>query len=60
MATIHEQIAKDVGGRWWWLTCPTCSDKYTITKAQFAAFLARGWPKCCGYTMRLEQNRSAK
>jgi len=58
MATIHEQIAADAGGRWWWLSCAVCSAAHTITKTQCALYLATGWPACCGYTMTLSRERT--
>ena len=59
MATIHEKIAGDVAGnREWWLECGACGDKRTITKVQFARYLAQGWPECCGYTVTLSRSEA--
>jgi hypothetical protein len=35
--------------------CTTCGKTKAV---DFGACLASGWPKCCGYTMRLEDSPS--
>lgn len=35
-----------------YLKCTVCGRESTTN---FASSLARGWEKCCGYTMRLER-----
>jgi hypothetical protein len=34
------------------LRCATC---HKTQEVNFATCLVNGWPKCCGYTMRLEK-----
>jgi hypothetical protein len=35
------------------LVCQECGDRLNIGRAMAANYLQEGWPKCCGYTMRL-------
>lgn len=51
-AGIHSKIVADVPalqrGQVW---CRTCR---RTEKADSAACLRKGWPKCCGYTMTID------
>ena len=35
------------------LECQECKRRTAITRVGAARYLRAGWPKCCGYTMRL-------
>lgn len=53
---IHQKIADDVcAGVQYSVKCLTCKTSREISSEEFAQYLAHGWPKCCGYTMRLEK-----
>ena len=50
---LHENIAmaahkKSIGYVW----CRTCGRKQ---KVKYADCYANGWPKCCGYTMTIDE-----
>lgn len=48
---LHGNIAHDVWPNGATLTCSECKAVRHISAAMCAEYLARGWPKCCGYTM---------
>ncbi len=48
---MYQGAAKGLGGK---LTCTTCGKSQPCSERDAAGYLARGWPKCCGYTMMLE------
>jgi hypothetical protein len=55
---IHDRIAADVcKGKTHRLHCLECGVIRAISQSEYADYLAHGWPKCCGYTMRLEEHK---
>jgi len=42
------------------LRCLSCGRTEGTDARSSAGYLAHGWPKCCGYTMRLETAASSK
>ena len=48
---MYQDAARGLGGR---LVCQSCGKAQPCTERDAAGYLARGWPKCCGLTMRLE------
>jgi hypothetical protein len=50
MDTLTDSIARDLPRFGGILRCTTCSAELPLGDIAFK--LARGWPKCCGYTMR--------
>lgn len=52
MAGIHEDIAKAVPTPRG-LRCTHCGKQEAVGVRRFASHMENGWPKCCGYTMRL-------
>ena len=53
---IHKKIADDVcRDKVHALRCLKCDAYRLISAEEFADYLAHGWPKCCGLTMRLEK-----
>ena len=48
--SIQETIGKELRGFGGYLRCTCCGKKRPLGDA--GAKLSRGWPKCCGYTMR--------
>jgi len=53
---IHQRIAEDMtADQPFLLKCSTCKVWRGITTDEFAAYLAHGWPYCCGNTMQLEK-----
>lgn len=55
--SIHDKIAKDAHVEGSKLECQTCKKTLKLNQRQFSHYLAVGWPKCCGYTMRLITGR---
>jgi hypothetical protein len=56
MALLYEQIEEDLlKASEHQLRCTVCENSFPLAKGRCADFLANGWPKCCGYTMRLER-----
>lgn len=51
--SIHEKIGADVEPLVSHLECMECGRKQQMKKGEFGVNLQYGWPKCCGYTMRL-------
>ncbi len=55
ISTIHKKLATChpdlVAGR---VKCQTCGRELHVDSA---VCLRSGWPKCCGYTMRLESSK---
>lgn len=51
---IHEQIAQELApaGRAGFLRCEECGYSQRLSQYGASSYLAAGWPKCCGYTMR--------
>ena len=50
MDNIHKKIGNELqvfGGH---LECQTCKKRKVL--GSVSSKLSRGWPKCCGYTMR--------
>lgn len=47
---LHGKIASDLAGFGGYLRCETCGHRRVL--GDIGGKLARGWPKCCGYTMR--------
>jgi hypothetical protein len=54
---MYADIAKGLGGR---IACSECGHEREITEQEAAGFLARGWPKCCGYTMSHEAAKESR
>jgi len=56
-AGLHEKIAADLpkGGR---LICGECRATAPVRDGDVARYLATGWPKCCGATMRWETSHA--
>lgn len=53
---LQEQIAADMCRESsWQVRCLKCSATRAISEEEYAQYLRHGWPKCCGYTMRLEK-----
>lgn len=51
---VQKSIAADVWPDGAVLECSACQKQQPITTEMAGAYLATGWPKCCGYTMRVE------
>lgn len=50
---LHGKIGSDVVGQFGgFLRCETCLRKEPLTGKAAGSYLAHGWPRCCGYTMR--------
>lgn len=55
-AGIHGRIAADVcKDAEYELRCRACDNNFPLPEYRFGEFLAKGWPKCCGQTMRLNK-----
>lgn len=54
---LHDKIASAIDqvnqGRGAYLKCDECGRRQTIDRDGYSNNLQHGWPKCCGYTMRL-------
>lgn len=50
--SFHAAVARDVAGLGGFLRCETCGHRQELREHQMAGYLANGWPKCCGHTMR--------
>jgi hypothetical protein len=53
---MYQDAARGLGGR---LVCEKCGRSQACYERDAAGYLARGWPKCCGATMRLEAGETA-
>lgn len=53
VANLHGNIAGDVWPNGAVLECDECRRTESIDSATAAHYLAHGWPKCCGHTMKL-------
>lgn len=51
---IHMAIANDVYPHGAKMTCRACDYEFIASTADCAYYLAHGWPKCCGKTMKTE------
>lgn len=51
---LQRSIAKDVWPNGATLSCLACGQRLVITSWQCGKYLASGWPKHCGATMRCE------
>jgi hypothetical protein len=49
---IHDAIGRDIAGLGGYLRCETCRRVVEFYPSARADYLRRGWPKCCGDTMR--------
>ena len=50
---LHQNIALDVHGKeMGYVWCRECGRKQ---KVDYAKCYAEGWPKCCGYTMTIDE-----
>lgn len=52
VAGLHDAIAASLdpfGGR---LRCETCRTGWAMEPGMAGRYTAKGWPRCCGYTMR--------
>jgi len=50
---IHTKIAEDVWPKGGFLLCDRCGYELKIKSSDCAYYLAKGWPKCCGNTMKI-------
>lgn len=50
--TLQSSIARDIAPLGGILRCTTCGQEEPLSEAQIGRYLASGWPKHCGYTMR--------
>jgi hypothetical protein len=61
VANVHRRIAddlcKDVQHM---LVCDLCKKSERINAEQFASYLQRGWPRCCGRIMTLKSEANTK
>lgn len=51
MSNLYKTMAQAIPVGY--LQCENCATRLELDNANKAVFLAIGWPKCCGYTMRL-------
>ena len=54
---MFQDAARGLGGK---LRCATCGREQPCSERDASGFLARGWPKCCGYTMELVTGQAAR
>jgi hypothetical protein len=54
LANLHRNMASDVWPHGAILSCTKCRYAERITSAQAGGYLARGWPKHCGATMKCD------
>jgi hypothetical protein len=52
---FHKNVAADVWPEGGVLRCTRCGKVQPFTSADAAQYLAYGWPKCCGQTMRNDE-----
>lgn len=52
LAAMPAAIGNDIAGLGGFLRCETCKDVKALNGGDHGRYLARGWPKCCGHTMR--------
>jgi hypothetical protein len=51
IAGVHEAIGSSLDGFGGRLRCETCRVGWALEPGMAGSYVARGWPKCCGYTM---------
>lgn len=56
---LHARIANDAFGDRGVLTCDECGFSRTMKAAEGGEYLARGWPKHCGHTLKLTLARAS-
>lgn len=52
MKPDFDLIAESVEGFGGLLRCETCGREQSMCEGDAGSYLFRGWPRCCGYTMR--------
>ncbi len=59
LLNLHSRIAVDLHakGEIYQLHCEKCDRTEVISEADYAKYLAHGWPLCCARTMSLEKLR---
>lgn len=57
LGSLHKNVMEQFGGGK--LECSRCKRTVPISVDDSARYLARGWPKCCGYTMTFLPAKSA-
>jgi len=53
LLNIHNSIADSAYRSGMKLLCNNCKNSKAIDRDDFAEYMARGWPTCCGKTMEL-------
>lgn len=48
---LHGAIGQSLGEFGGYLRCETCRAQITMSADRAGRYTARGWPKCCGYSM---------
>jgi len=54
---LHAKVGEDVAALGGVLRCETCARVVEFWPGAQGYYLQRGWPRCCGYTMRLWTQR---
>jgi hypothetical protein len=54
LENLHRNMARDAMPNGGTLTCERCGRTRDVSSADCRTYLARGWPTCCGLTMRLD------
>jgi hypothetical protein len=52
VASLPEVIGQSLDQFGGYLRCETCHAERAMRPGMAGRFTARGWPKCCGHTMR--------
>ena len=55
---LHSSIAQDVFPKGGILRCQVCGKELDCSTNDCGYYLRRGWPTCCGHTMRLTMKES--
>ena len=59
LANLQRNVAADVWPDGAKLECDECGGFTYVTSEECGVYLKRGWPKCCGQTMKLTPNSEA-
>jgi hypothetical protein len=57
LAGIHDKVAADVGALD--LVCDECGHRERASSREVSRYLASGWPKHCGHTMKAERPKES-
>lgn len=49
---LHAAIGDSLDGFGGVLRCEVCGEGHAMQTGEAGRYTAKGWPKCCGYTMR--------